>query len=95
MLALSLAIGLMGLEGYLVYDKHIKKLESNRVMIKPIKLPPIGSAECFHNSASARLEPPDGTFLLGFSLDWNKDRPQRLIDRADVRPAMFKLPPLI
>jgi hypothetical protein len=46
-----------------------------------INLSPKNAAECFHTSRKARLEPPPGAFFLGFSIQWDVDLPDKLVER--------------
>ncbi|KAJ3300390.1 hypothetical protein HK104_001354 [Borealophlyctis nickersoniae] len=58
----------------------------------------ISEAECAHQpnnnppmtqSEGSRLEPPTGTFWFGFDLQWDRDSPDKLVERLGLRPAVF------
>ena len=56
------------------------------------RLPPISSAaSCtFVSGKLARIEPPLGTFMFGFSLQWEADLPTRLVARLNgVAPVVY------
>jgi hypothetical protein len=59
-----------------------------------IFIPEAGSAGaelCFYSSKTkARLEPPEGTFLFGFSLQWDRDLPELFAQRMEIYPSLVK-----
>jgi hypothetical protein len=94
-----MALSGLAIQGFLVYDAH-------RTFTKTIKLPttPIliripsaydnNASSCFHSpsvSKRARLEPPGDTFLWGFHLQWDVDKPEQIVKRLNGRkPAIIK-----
>jgi hypothetical protein len=88
-IAVIIGIALLGFQVYKVYDlfKNAPK------RLPPVLIPALGSAEalrCFHQSKTARLEPPPGVFFWGFSLQWDVDTPQQLRERMGINPALIK-----
>ncbi|KAI8916244.1 glycoside hydrolase superfamily [Gorgonomyces haynaldii] len=90
-LAILLAFAALGIQGYLIYDKRMKSL--NNVKLAAIPLPDTGAADavkCYYKtSQGARLLPPNGQFLFGFSVQWDRDLPKNFNDRLGMRPAIF------
>jgi hypothetical protein len=87
--AVLLACTIIGLESYMVYIKY----ETSIKPLPSIEFPPAGAPDaeaCYHRAGKARLEPPNGAFFFGFSLDWSKDLPQLLSDRMNLAPSMVK-----
>nr|KAJ3422319.1 hypothetical protein HK105_000226 [Polyrhizophydium stewartii] len=89
LIALLIALGGLGYQAYLIY-----KLYSPSATLPSIDIPNPGSSSstaCYYDKSlgKARLEPPAGTFIMGFSLDWSVDLPTRLGDRINKRPALF------
>jgi hypothetical protein len=94
---LAILISLLGLvfQSYLVYD--LRKNSLNRptqISELAIRLPLLNdknAQNCYYpsNSRTARLE-PQKTFFWGFDLQWDRDSPEKLVDRLGKRPAIFK-----
>ncbi|KAI8929100.1 glycoside hydrolase superfamily [Entophlyctis helioformis] len=89
LLAFLLGLGGLGIQAFWVY-----KMYGPSTVLPSIAIPPAGSANaasCFFDASAgkARLEPPLGTFVLGFSLNWAIDTPEKLVARTGKRPAIY------
>ena len=67
----------------------------NTLKLAAIPLPPtdsINAVQCYHRAEKglARLEPPAGSFLFGFSLMWDKDTPKSVNERFGRNMPIFK-----
>lgn len=89
-LSVLLAIAAIGVQIFWIYEMH--RVAPGYVPPEPVPVFELSSPQCSTPSGGlARLEPPDGSFMFGFNLEWNKDLPSRLSQRINgIKPAIFK-----
>lgn len=91
-LAIVLGALALGFNGYKVYDRYATAPRPHP--LPPIGFPAIDSADasrCYYNSTTlARLEPPDGTFLMGISPSFtNGALPQDMVNALGFTPPLY------
>jgi hypothetical protein len=90
LLAIGISVFLIGFQVYQVYNKYVTSVKP----LKSIDIPDSNSADaskCYFTSTSkARLEPPEGAFFFGFSVDWAVDTPKKLQTRLNSFPSLIK-----
>ena len=73
----------LGIQIYWVY---------NRIDLTKLRLPPvvINQKLCaFTSTTLSRIEPQNGKFLMGFSPQWEVDRPKAINDRLNRKAVLF------
>lgn len=95
-----IVLSLISAYSWLIYRVRVYSLYSLTLVPPPpaaIEFPDVGQVDpqapqalnCAHEEGLARLEPPDGDFIWGFDLQWDRDLPTELVSRLGQRPTFF------
>jgi hypothetical protein len=77
MSALIIALSFLTMLSYMVFLKYENRIKP----LPPIEAPLTGESCYYTSTTRARLEPPEGSFFFGMSLQWDRDTPQQVQER--------------